>query len=139
MTLNRLSGLVVVILGAILFFWIIPDQTEIADSGWLKPATLPKITSITIILSGVIHFIFPTGKAEFDVAFSLRVGLFFVISVIGLYLMNLIGFVLAAPILILVIMIIVGERRPLWLVSGIILLPASIWFCVNLLLNKPLP
>ena len=134
-----MSGLAVVIAGTILLFWIIPNQTEFVDSGWLKPATLPRIASIIFIISGLIQFIFPTGKAEFDAAFSLRVGLFFVISAIGLYLMSLIGFVLAAPILISVIMIMIGERRPLWLVAGIILLPASIWFCVDLLLNKPLP
>ena len=139
MTLNRISGLAVIIGGAILLFWVIPHQTEAVDYGWLKPATLPKISAIIIVISGLIHFIFPTGKADFDVAFSLRVGLFFVISCIGLYLMNLIGFVLAAPILIVVIMMMIGERRPLWLVSGIILLPASIWFCVSFLLNKPLP
>lgn len=134
-----MSGLVVAVAGAILFFWVIPNHTEPADSVWLKPATLPNITSIIIIIAGAIHFIFPTGKAEFGVAFSLRVGLFFVISSMGLYLMSLIGFILAAPLLVLVIMIIIGERRPLWLVAGIILLPASIWFCVDFLLNRPLP
>ncbi|MCK5099147.1 MAG: tripartite tricarboxylate transporter TctB family protein [Desulfobacteraceae bacterium] len=139
MTLNRISGLAVIIGGAILLFWVIPHQTEIVDYGWLKPATLPRISAIIIIIAGLIHFIFPTGKADFDVVFSLRVGLFFVISCSGLYLMSLIGFVLAAPILIVVIMILIGERRPLWLISGIILLPASIWFCVSFLLNKPLP
>lgn len=134
-----MSGLVVAVAGAILFFWIIPNYTEPADSGWLKPATLPNITSIIIIIAGAIHFIFPTGKAEFDVAFSKRVGLFFVISSIGLYLMSVIGFILAAPLLVFVLMMIIGERRPLWLVSGIILLPALIWFCVDFLLNRPLP
>ncbi|MCF6246283.1 MAG: tripartite tricarboxylate transporter TctB family protein [Desulfobacula sp.] len=139
MTLNRLSGLVVAIMGLSLLFWIIPHQTEIVDSGWLKPATLPKITSIFIIIAGMLHFIFPTGKAEFDIEFSLRVGLFFVISTIGLYLMNLIGFIMATPILISVIMAMIKERRPFWLIAGILLLPASIWFCVDFLLNKPLP
>lgn len=139
MTQNRLSGLVTFIIGFILLLWIIPSQTEIADSGWLKPATLPKITSIFIIIAGLIHFIFPTGKAEFDVKVSLRVCLFFVISAIGLYLMGLIGFVIAAPILILVIMLMIKERRLFWLTAGIILLPATIWFCVDFLLNKPLP
>jgi len=134
-----MSGLVVAVAGVILLSWIIPNHTEIADSGWLKPATLPQITSIIIIIAGAIHFVFPTGKAEFDVGFSKRVGLFFVISTIGLYLMSLIGFILAAPLLVLVIMIMIGERRPLWLASGIILLPALIWFCVDFLLNRPLP
>lgn len=139
MTLNRMSGLVVAIMGAILMFWIIPHQTEIVNSGWLKPRTLPRVTSAIIIIGGLIHFIFPAGKAEFDLAFSRRIGMFFAITIAGIYLMKLIGFVLAAPLFILVIMILIKERRPLWLVSGIILLPAVIWFCVDFLLNKSLP
>lgn len=139
MTLNRMSGLVVAIMGFVLLLWIIPHQTEIADFGWLKPATLPKVTSIVIIIAGLIQFILPTGEAEFDVKLSLRVGLFFVISVIGLYLMSLIGFIIATPILLLIIMVMIKERRPFWLAAGILILPASIWFCVDFLLNKPLP
>ena len=139
MTLNRISGLVVAIMGSILLLWIIPHQTEIADFGWLKPATLPKIASIVFIIAGLIQFIFPTGEAEFDFKLFLRVGLFFVISVIGIYLMSLIGFIIAAPILLSVIMLMIKERRPFWLATGILILPASIWFCVDFLLNKPLP
>ncbi|MBU2648214.1 tripartite tricarboxylate transporter TctB family protein [bacterium] len=139
MNLNRLSGLVVAVAGAILFFWVIPHHTEPADVGWLKPATLPNITAIMIIITGATHFVFPTGKATFDAAFSLRVGLFFIIGVIGLFLMDLIGFTIAAPLLVLTLMLIIGERRPLWLVSGVVLLPASIWLCVDFLLNRPLP
>lgn len=135
-----MSGLVVAIMGAILLFWIIPSQTEIVmDSGWLSPSTLPRITAAILIITGLIHFIFPKGKTEFDVTFSMRMALFFALTSVGIYLMHLIGFVFVAPILILVIMIMIGERRPIWLISGIILLPASIWFCVAFLLNKSLP
>jgi putative tricarboxylic transport membrane protein len=139
MTLNRMSGFAVFIVGIVIYFWIIPYQTETMDSGWLKPTTLPRITAVIMIISGVIHFISPTGKADFDVRFSLRVGLFFVTSAIGLYLMGKFGFEFIAPTLILVIMILIGERRPVWLISGIVLLPLAIWCCVHLLLNKPLP
>lgn len=139
MTKNRLSGLVVVIFGLLLYFWIIPTQTETVDSGWLRPETLPNITSVIIIIFGLIHFIFPKGSEEFDLAFTGRVGLFFVIGIIGLYLMSIIGFIFAAPILVLVLMLIIGERRPLWLIGGVILLPAAIWFFVDFLLNRPLP
>jgi putative tricarboxylic transport membrane protein len=139
MTSNRVSGLAVLMAGLLLLFWIIPSQTETMDSGWLKPASLPRITSVVMILAGLIQAVFPTGKVDVDLSFSLRVGCFFVISTAGLYAMSLFGFVFAAPALILVIMIIIGERRPVWLVSGIILLPLTIWCCVDLLLDKPLP
>lgn len=126
-------------MGLVLLFWIIPAQTEVLDSGWLNPTTLPRITAVIIILAGLFHLVFPSGTAEFDVAFSFRMGLFFIITSAGIYLMDLIGFIIVAPLLVLVIMMMIKERRPLWLAMGVILLPALIWFCVDFLLDKPLP
>ncbi len=75
-TLNRLSGLFSALVGCLLFFWVIPNHTEISDSGWLRPATLPNITAIIIIFSGVIHFFAPKGDAKLDWAVSARALLF---------------------------------------------------------------
>ncbi len=139
MTLNRLSGLLAGFVGMLLLFWIIPNHTETADSGWLKPSTLPNITAIIIILSGGIHFLFPKGSAKLDLEVSARAGLFLGIGVLGVSLMHMAGFIIAAPVLMLVLMLTVGERRWPWLVIGVILLPAFIWFCVDFLLKRPLP
>ena len=139
MTLNRMSGLVVAFFGAILLLWIIPNHTETVDFGWLRPATLPIITAVIVLISSIVHFIFPTGKAEFDVQPALRAGSFFAISLSGLFLMHLIGFRMAAPLLVLVIMLLVGERRPIWLIAGIVLVPLAMWSSIELLLNRPLP
>ena len=67
MTLNRISGLVFAVLGVILLFWIIPRHTETVDHAWLRPATLPIITAVIVIIASIVHLIFPTGKAEYDV------------------------------------------------------------------------
>ena len=134
-----MSGLVVAIAGAILLFWIIPNHTETVDSGWLRPATLPNITTIVIIIMGLIQLVFPSGKETFEITLFLRLSVFFVISLFALYLMHLLGFLVAAPILVLVLMIIIGERRLLWLVSGIVFIPAAIWVAVDILLDRPLP
>ena len=139
MTLNRLSGLVVTLAGIILLFWIIPNHTETVAFGWLKPNTLPNIVTIVIIILGLFHFILPSGKAEFDIKLALRIGLFFMITMASLYFMSVVGFLIAAPIMVMIVMILIGERRPLWLVSGIVLGPAAIWAAVDLLLNRPLP
>jgi putative tricarboxylic transport membrane protein len=139
MTRNRLSGLVVVVFGLILLFWIIPRHTETADFGWLRPATLPNIAAMIIIVSGIIHVLFPMGSAEFDLQPALRAGLFFVISLAGLFIMRHLGFLIAAPLLIMVLMLMVGERRPLWLIAGIVMVPLGIWSSIELLLKRPLP
>ena len=139
MTLNRISGVVVAVFGIILLFWIIPRHTETVDYGWLRPATLPNVTAIIVIVASIIHVIFPSGKAEFDGPLAMRAGLFFVISLAGLFLMHLVGFRIAAPLLVMVVMLLVGERRPLWLISGIVLIPLAMWSSIELLLNRPLP
>jgi putative tricarboxylic transport membrane protein len=139
MILNRLSGLVVAMAGIVLLFWIIPNQTETVAFGWLKPNTLPNIVTIVIILLGLFHFILPSGKAEFDIKLALHISLFFMITMASLYFMSVVGFLIAAPIMVMIVMILIGERRPLWLVSGIVLGPAAIWAAVDLLLNRPLP
>jgi len=139
MTLNRISGLVVAVFGTILLFWIIPRHTETVAYGWLRPATLPIITTVIVIITSIVHLLFPTGKAEFDVPLALRAGLFFVISLIGLYVMHLAGFLVAAPLLVMVLMLLIGERRPLWLFAGIVLIPLATWSSIELLLKRPLP
>ena len=139
MTLNRLSGLVATLAGIILLFWIIPNQTESVAFGWLNPNTLPNIMTIIIIILGLFHFILPSGKAEFDIKLALRIGLFFTITMASLYFMTVVGFLIAAPTMVMIVMILIGERRWLWLISSIVLGPAAIWAAVALLLNRPLP
>lgn len=139
MRLNRISGAVVAVLGLILLFWIIPRHTEPVDYGWLRPTTLPNATAMVVLIASVIHVLFPTGKAEFDARLALRAGLFFVISTAGLYLMRHAGFLIAAPVLVLVLMLVIGERRPLWLFAGIVLVPLGIWSSIELLLKRSLP
>ncbi|MGD8292019.1 MAG: hypothetical protein PVF37_09970, partial [Desulfobacterales bacterium] len=78
-------------------------------------------------------------KAEFDLALALRASLFFVISLIGLGLMYFVGFLIAAPLLVMVLMLLIGERRPLWLIAGIVMIPLAMWSSIVLLLNRPLP
>ena len=117
MTLNRISGVVVAVFGIILLFWIIPRHTETVDYGWLRPATLPNVTAIIVIVASIIHVIFPSGKAEFDGPLAMRAGLFFVISLLSVFLMHIVGFLIAAPVMIAVLMLLIGERRPLWLVT----------------------
>jgi putative tricarboxylic transport membrane protein len=137
--LNRISGLLIAIAGAILYFWIIPDQTESSNFGWLKPSTLPDILSIIMVFLGLLHFCFPTGKAEMDGKILLRLIFIFVLCVASVFLMNFVGFIYIAPILVLIIMILIGERRPLWLFSSIILVPASLWIIVVFVLERSLP
>ena len=135
---NRISGIFVSLFGIILLFFIIPHQTEAVDYGWLKPATLPLVAAVIITLSGILQCAFPQGKVAFQFTPALRGLLFFSIGVLCLWLMTL-SYMIAAPLLMLVLMLVIGERRWKWLFAGVVLLPTCIWFCIDFLLNRPLP
>jgi putative tricarboxylic transport membrane protein len=100
---------------------------------------LPNLTAVIVIIAGIIHVLFPAGTAEFDVQPALRAGLFFAISLAGLFVMHRLGFLIGAPLLALVLMLMVGERRPAWVVAGVVMVPLGIWISVQLLLQRPLP
>ena len=123
----------------LLLFWIIPQHTETVDYGWLRPATLPIITTAIVIITSIIHILLPSGKVDFDMSLALRAGLIFVISLSGLFLIHLAGFLVAAPILMAFLMLVIGERRPIWLITGIVLIPLAMWSTIELLLKRPLP
>lgn len=135
---NRMSGIVVSLFGIVLLLLIIPNQTEPVDYGWLKPATLPSIAAIIIVLGGVLHAIFPRGELALDFSSALRALVFFVIGILGLWLMT-VNYMIAAPFLMLVLMWVIGERRWQWLFVGVVLLPGSFWFFIDYLLKRPLP
>ncbi|TKB09701.1 tripartite tricarboxylate transporter TctB family protein [Desulforhopalus sp. IMCC35007] len=135
---NRISGILVSLFGIAVLLFVIPGQIEVIDYGWLKPATLPSLAAVIIILSGALHSIFPKGGVDFDPALALRALLIFCIGALGVWLMTF-SYLIAAPLLMLVLMWMVGERRWGWLCIGVILLPGFIWFCVDYLLQRPLP
>ncbi len=137
--LNRISGIVFAFAGLLLIFWIIPHHTETTDFGWLKPATLPNILSIVMVILGLVHFCFPTGKADLDGPLTLHVILMLILCLTALFLMKYIGFIYVAPVLALVVMGLIGERRPIWLVTGVILAPVSLWAVVVFVLKRSLP
>lgn len=139
MSLNRLSGLFFTLFGLLLYFFITPAQTEMVDFGWLKPRVLPDIATCVIICGGFLHFIYPTGKTEINVRTTLRIGLFLIIILATLFLMKTVGYVVAAPAMILVLLLIIGERRVLWLSLATVFTPLLIWFSIVVLLNKSLP
>jgi putative tricarboxylic transport membrane protein len=137
--LNRAAGLISVLAGLALLWFIIPAQVEAFDEGWVNPDTLPTFVSYILILAGAVQTVLPGGETAFDLRQSLRTALLLLIVTAAVWLMSRFGFVYVAPGLALVVMLFIGERRPVWLLSGIIAAPALIWLIVEQLLERPLP
>lgn len=138
-SLDRCSGLFFAALGLLLFFVVIPYDTEVVDYGWVRPQTVPNAMAWVLTILGAVLVIRPGGSVPFDPRRSLRAGFFLAILGAGLVLIDRFGFVAVAPVLALGLMVLIGERRPFWLFLGTIALPFLIWFTVTILLQRPLP
>lgn len=141
-TADRLTGLFFLLLGAALYWVVIPAQTETVDSGWVLPQTLPNLTAIIIGLCGASLLVRPSRDSTNtppDIRTLMRAGATLGLLVAGVWLIGQTGFEYAAAPLALAIMWWIGERRKRWLALGGIMMPALIWFAVVILLDRPLP
>lgn len=138
-TTDRISGAFFLIFGLVLVFIVVPNYVEDAQGGNLSPKTMPTIIAWVLAVCGGILLIKPTNHQAPDGRFFLRAGAYVAVLGMAIYAMSLVGFLYVAPVLALVIMVMIGERRPLWLGIGVVLMPAAIWFLVTQLLERGLP
>ena len=136
---DRLCGLFVVLFALMLFFHLIPTQVEAVSYGAIRPKTVPQILAATLALAGTALMLRPADGSDLRAVPWGRSALNVAILSAGLWLTARFGFVLVAPPLALVLMLLMGERRPLWLALGVAAMPLLIWFAVSVLLGRPLP
>ncbi len=136
---DRASGLFFFISGIILYLYVIPIFVEVADSGAIQPDTFPNALSIMIAVSGIILAIKPTNHRLHSTRDMMMSGMYFTVICLNLYAMTFFGYVLVSPFLALILMLLIGERRPLWLGSGVLAIPTLIWLIVEVLLGRGLP
>jgi len=136
---DRLSGAFFLFFGIALYFYIIPTFVEPADDGNIAPNTMPNLVAIVMGLCGLLLTIKPTDHQIPDHKFMLRAALFAVCIGLSIYAMSWFGFIYVAPVFALVLMLMIGERRPFWLLFGVIGMPAVIWFLVTQVLDRTLP
>lgn len=136
---NRLSGLAIALAGLLLLVFIIPHNTETVDYGWIRPQTIPNACAIALVIFGFAQLVLPTGSIFLRRFEVLRVGLFAAIAFCGVWVIGKVGFIAGAPVFAACLMLVVGERRPGWLLVGIVAVPAAIWIAVVPLLDRTLP
>lgn len=136
---NRLLGLFFALFGLLLMFVVIPRHTEVIDYGWMRPQTLPNAMALVIAAAGVLLALRPRGAVAMEWGAAGRAAAYLVLVAAGVYLISLFGFKIVAPLIALAIMLLIGERRPLWLAVGAGGIPFAIWLVVPVLLGRPLP
>lgn len=136
---DRLSGAFCLLFGLAMYFAVIPVYVETAEGGNIAPETLPNLLSIVIAACGGWLVLKPTDHALHRPEQFARAALYGGVLALGIYAMSLWGFVVVAPVLALVLMGVIGERRPIWLGLGVLGMPAMIWAFVTLALDRALP
>ncbi|MGB7302132.1 MAG: tripartite tricarboxylate transporter TctB family protein [Burkholderiaceae bacterium] len=140
---DRLVGLFFCALALLLVFVIVPSQTEVVDSGWMRPQTVPILMATIIGLCGLALVVMPgnalTPPAATDWPAFGRAGAYLLGLLASLWLIGRVGFAWASPAIALAIMLSMGERRTLWLFLGAAAMPMLIWLAIVGLLDRPLP
>jgi putative tricarboxylic transport membrane protein len=136
---DRASGLFFLLSGLALYLFIIPAYVEQAEGGWVHPDTIPNAVAIVLALGGAALALRPSRHQIQEASEFARAGLYFALLMAGLLLMGQFGFVYVAPPLALAVMLMIGERRPLWLIAGAAAMPAAIWLLVVQVLDRALP
>ena len=136
---DRVSGAFFLLFGLTMYFYVNPNYIETIDEGNIAPDSLPNIVSIVIAVCGGLLVFKPTSQQVRNPRSMAKAGIYVALLAAGIYAMSWVGFVYVAPVLALVIMLLIGERRPFWLALGAIGMPAIIWFLVIHALGRSLP
>lgn len=139
MTLDRLCGLAVAGLALALLLFVIPAQVEVVDYGWVRPETLPSLAAAALLLLGLLQAAIGGGAIRPERRAIVRALLYLGYTAAAVWAMGRLGFVWVAPAMVLLLMLWIGERRPLWLGLGTVAVPAAVWGVVVGLLDRTLP
>jgi len=134
-----MTGTFFFLFGLAMYFAVIPWQVETGESGHLAPDTIPNAVAITVSLCGMLLMIRTTDQVSRTPANFLRTVFYVAVLAGSHYAMSLFGFMYVSPVLALVLMLMIGERRPVWIIAGAIGMPALIWFFVAQVLERGLP
>lgn len=135
---DRLTGVAVILFGTALLFLITPNATETVGYGWLRPNTVPNVMAVIMILAGTTLAIATPQEQHIDFPKMARAAGFLLVVTVGLWAMVQWRYVFVAPVLALVLMLLVGERRWPWLLVGAVVLPVTISFLIENVLERPL-
>lgn len=136
---DRISGAFFLLLGLALYFVVIPAQVETPEGGNLAPQTVPNFISFVLIICSACLIVRPTDHETRGARSLVLGGAYAGVLALCIFVMSRFGFEMVAPFMSLAIMLMIGERRPLWLLGGAILMPLLIWFLVTYPLGRALP
>lgn len=140
MTLDRTLGGAVALGGAFLLVYLIPNFVEGEATGVRDPSLFPRIAGSMLLVLGVLQVVFARAGGDVPSWRELaRLALLIALMSAATFVMPIIGFMPSMMLLMAAAILVVFERRPLWIVVTVCGLPAFAWFVFEEVLKRPLP
>lgn len=140
LSLDRILGGATILVGGFLFLYMIPANVKSVPGSVFSPSLFPNIAAWMIIVLGVVQILSTPTKIDLPPAREvLRLLLVDGLALATLFLMEHVGYIPAAIALMVAVVLMVYERRPLWIVVTVLALPLGIWAFFEVLLSRPLP
>lgn len=139
MTVDRPLTASIIVFGLVFIFLVMPSQVETVNFGRIVPSTLPTIALVILISASTVQLFTSKVTINVDALCCVKAALYVGIIALGVWLMGRFGFEYIAPPLALGIMLLMGERRWHWLVTGGVVIPIVVWLIVEHGLDRMLP
>jgi len=141
------TGAILCVLGLFTLFYLIPNQTEYSEDFTLQPSLYPTVAVCIITAMGALLFFtrlfggaqYASDKAGFRLGNLLHILFMAVVLALALYLFDQIGFIYTGIVLIAVLMLYIGEYKPVRLIGAAVGTPLVLYGVFEKLLEMPLP
>lgn len=140
MTIERFLGGITALCGVLLLLYGIPANVAHVEDAMMAARTFPQMAAWIFIVAGIVQMIFVKSKLTLPTLRELlRVILVLSLILAMVFLMEHFGYLVGAMSLMAAVMVIIYERRPLWLLIAIAAVPIGVWVLFEVLLLRPLP
>ncbi len=138
MSLERIVTGGILVFGLTFLFLVLPHQVETVSFGRIIPATLP--TALLWIITGAaaVQLVMLKDNTGLNTVVVIRATGYLALLVTAAWAMQHLSFEYVAPVLALVLMLLIGERRWYWLALGGVAIPLGIWLLVERVLDRTL-
>lgn len=136
--LHTFEGLVLIAFAICLPLWLIPTGVEMDSSAWLEPQVLPMVVAFGVFALGLSLLFQPQSASAEATNINWRFVMFFGYLLGAIWLLANLGFVYFSSAFVFGLMLIVGERRKLWLLGGTFVVPLVIWLLITQVLERHL-
>lgn len=139
-TLDRISGLLVALAGLWLLTYGIDAHVKVTGFESPSPQLFPRIGAWVLLVFDIAQVVLTRTATALPTRRVLgRYALVSVMLIGMVWIMEHFGFVIGAMVMLGGLMLVVYERRPLWLIVTVVAVPLSIWLIFEVLLERPLP